>query len=133
LNRSLPNLEAQVNNTTFRLGCAPIVNLFEQGADPIQVSRAQTEYQVIPDVRHHSVMEVYSVNSVQSTNTETQVTTDYRPFYSFKHGAEAGSNTTYWYPSRRPSLRAGDDGTEVFLSLVDLEFNPRATSGAFNC
>ncbi len=124
LNREVPNLESQVRGETFRLGCAPIVNLFEQAADPISLSRAQFEYHVIPDVRHHSVMEVYSIDSVQSTNMETQEVLDYRPFYSLRHGSDAGQNTTYWYASRRPSMRAADAGTEVYLSLVDLEFNP---------
>jgi type VI secretion system protein ImpG len=124
LNRSVPNLEALVRPETFRLGCCPIVNLFEQGADPIRLSRAKTEYHVIPDVRHHWAMEVYSVNQVQSTNMETQEVVDYRPFYSLKHGLDARENTAYWCQSRRPSVRKNDAGTEVYLSLVDLAFNP---------
>jgi type VI secretion system protein ImpG len=124
LNRSIANLEAQVRTETFRLGCTPIVNLFDQAADPIALSRAKTEYHVIPDVRHHWAMEVYSIDAVQSTNMETQQVIDYRPFYSFKHGARADDNTAYWCQSRRPSVRKNDAGTEVYLSLVDLAFDP---------
>lgn len=124
LNRSIPTLEAQIRPETFRLGCCPIVNLFDQGADPIPISRAQTEYHVIPDVRHHWAMEVYSIDAVQSTNMETQKVIDYRPFYSFKHAAESDENRAYWCQSRRPSVRKNDAGTEVYISLVDLEFDP---------
>jgi type VI secretion system protein ImpG len=124
LNRSIPILESQVRAETFRLGCCPIVNLFQQGADPIPVSRAQTEYHVIPDVRHHWAMEVYSIDAVQSTNMETQEVIEYQPFYSFKHGAESDDNRAYWCQSRRPSVRKDDAGTEVYLSLVDLAFSP---------
>ena len=69
-------------------------------------------------------MEVYSIDAVQSTNMETQEVIDYRPFYSFKHAAEGDENRAYWCQSRRPSVRKNDAGTEVYLSLVDLEFNP---------
>src|SRR5258706_490689 len=31
---------------------------------------------------------------------------------------------TFWYTTRRPSDRKGDAGTEVYLSLVDLDFKP---------
>ncbi|HEX3724747.1 MAG TPA: type VI secretion system baseplate subunit TssF [Pirellulales bacterium] len=124
LNRSIPNLEPLVRAETFRLGCAPIVNLFDQAADPIHLSKTQTECHVIPDVRYHWAMEVYSIDSAQTTDPETQQTVDYRPFYAFKHGADPHANTTYWCQSRRPSVRKDDAGTEVYLSLVDLEFNP---------
>jgi type VI secretion system protein ImpG len=33
---------------------------------------------------------------------------------------------TYWYATRRPSQRANDEGTEIFMTLVDGEFNPRS-------
>jgi len=32
---------------------------------------------------------------------------------------------TFWHASRRGSQVRDDEGTEVYLSLVDLDFNPR--------
>jgi type VI secretion system protein ImpG len=65
LNR-MPRLEQPVTKETFRLGCAPIVNLFNQIAEPVRLSHAQTEYQVIPDVRRQNATEVYAVDSSAS-------------------------------------------------------------------
>jgi type VI secretion system protein ImpG len=45
------------------------------------------------------------------------------PFYSVKHAAAARSQRTFWHPTRRVA-GGRDPGTEVFLSLVDLDFNP---------
>jgi type VI secretion system protein ImpG len=70
-------------------------------------------------------MEVYSIDSVQSTNLETQQTIDYQPVYAFKHASDAEGQKAYWQMIRRPSVRQNDQGTEVFLSLVDLDFEPR--------
>src|SRR5512140_2773646 len=47
-------LEKSVNAQTFRLNAAPIVNLFSQLTEPIKLTRLQTEYRVIPDVRRQS-------------------------------------------------------------------------------
>ncbi|HWB14225.1 MAG TPA: type VI secretion system baseplate subunit TssF [Pirellulales bacterium] len=123
--RAIPNLESQVSAETFRLGCTPIINLFEQEADPIRITQTKTEYQVLPDVRNHSVMEVYSVDAVESTNLETQQTVDYQPVYAFKHASDVDRQRAYWQMIRRPSVRQNDQGTDVFLSLVDMAFEPR--------
>ena len=125
LNQSANNLANRVSAETFRLGCTPIINLFSHDTDPIRLTQTRHEYQVIPDVRHPNAMEVYSVDAVQSTNTETGRTTTYQPFYSFKHGDERRGKTAYWHTSRRPSVRHNDAGTDLFLSFVDLDFDPR--------
>lgn len=124
LNRGIPNLESQVQAETFRLGCTPIVNLFVQEADPIHLTHAKSEYLVIPDVRHHGAMEVYSVDSVESTNLDTHENIRYQPFYARKQAAPSTDQQAYWTTTRRPSLRNNDAGTDVYLSLVDLSFEP---------
>ncbi len=120
----LPQLEQQINAETFQLGCAPIVNLFEQVAEPIRVSHAQTEYRVIPDVGRQNATEVYAIDSVISTSPHLPEPIHFQPFYSFKHAADREQQQAFWYATRRPSQKKGDAGTEVYLSLVDLNFRP---------
>lgn len=124
LTRDDPWLESQVKAELFRLGCTPVVNLFTQEADPIRLTHTKAEYHVLPDVRHPHALEVYSIDEVTSSNLDTGDSRTYRPFYSFRHGSRAREQSTYWYSSRRPSVRKNDPGTEVYLSLVDLNFNP---------
>jgi type VI secretion system protein ImpG len=80
---------------------------------------------VVPDVRHPDAMEVYAIDRVFSTNPELRQTVEYRPFYSFRHTEEERANQVYWHARRRPSLRQGDSGTELYLALADADFNPR--------
>lgn len=122
--RNLPELETRIKTEMFRLGCCPIVNLFAQAADPIRLSQTKHEYRVMPDVRRAQAMEVYSIDRVQSTNLDTRETIEYQPFYSCRHACETQVSRVYWYSHRRPSLRKGDAGTDVFLSLADAGFNP---------
>ncbi|HXG17832.1 MAG TPA: type VI secretion system baseplate subunit TssF [Methylomirabilota bacterium] len=119
-----PRLEQPIGAETFRLGCSPVVNLFEQVAEPIRLTHAETEYRVIPDVGLQQATEVYSVNSVISTSPSFPEPIVFEPFYSFKHAADREQQQAFWYATRRPSPKKGDAGTEVYLSLVDLNFRP---------
>jgi type VI secretion system protein ImpG len=125
LSRTNQILEQGIDATTFRLGCTPVVNLFEQVAEPIALNQSRFEYRVIPDVAHPVGMEVYSIEEVSSTDPSAGVTTTYEPFYSFKHDAGRAEKRAFWYATRRPATREGDRGTEVYLNLVDLDFDPR--------
>jgi type VI secretion system protein ImpG len=125
LNRTLTTLEQGVTASTFRTGCTPVVNLFEQIAEPIPLTHTRYEYRVLPDVARPQGLEVYSVDSVTNVDPATSTTREYQPFYSFRHGRTREDQETFWYASRRPSLLEGDRGTEVYINLVDLKFNPR--------
>jgi type VI secretion system protein ImpG len=115
-------LEQSVGRDSFQLGCTPVVNLFELIAEPVRLSQLKTEYHVVPDQHRQLHTEIYSVDHVASANylDEVQV---YEPFYSLRHGTDEAQRH-FWYTHRRPSFRKNDTGTEVYLSLVDLDFNP---------
>lgn len=115
-------LESAVGVETFRLGCTPVVNLFDHCAEPIRVSHTRTEYPIIPDVHAPLATEVYSVNRVTSVAPYSEEPREYRPFYSCRHGDEHGGAEAFWYATRRPSERNDDSGTDVYLSLVDRNF-----------
>jgi type VI secretion system protein ImpG len=130
LNKTSKELERAVSKDNFRLGCAPIVNLFPQRADPFPLTHRQTEYRIIPDARRISSLEVYSVDRVEATSPRGELQ-EYVPFYSLKHGVARETQQTFWHSTRRASSKAqsgvaDDKGTEVFLSLVDLGFRPSA-------
>lgn len=120
----VPALDQEVEPDHFRLGCSPVVNLFEQTAEPIRLDQAHAEYRVIPDVRRQNSMEVFSIDSVTSVSPHTGTTVEYQPFYSFKHSFTGEDVHTFWHAARRPSERKDDKGSEVYLTLVDLNFNP---------
>ena len=126
LNRSNTDGEQNITPDACKLGCTPIVNIYRQRAEPIQLTQATTEYRIVPDARRPMATEVYSVDRVRATSPEGD-TVEYRPFYSAKHGWKEEENEASYYLTRRPAVeRKGepDSGTEVFLSFVDLNFSP---------
>lgn len=135
LDRAAPKLENKITEDNFRLGCTPVVNLFPQHADSFQLTQQQTEYRIVPDARRVSALEVYSIDRVEAVSPSGDQL-EFVPFYSLKHGSTQGgsrqeSQQTFWQASRKPgstaeSGRENDSGTEMYLSLVDLGFNPTA-------
>jgi type VI secretion system protein ImpG len=117
-------IDGQVEAGTFQLGCTPVINLFNDLSEPIRLTSQQHEYQVVPDVRHPQAMEVYSIDSVVSDDPHGGKSRTFEPFYSIHHSSGEDDDRTFWFASRRASQKPQDEGTEVFITLVDREFNP---------
>ncbi len=124
--RAIKDLEQLVKAENFALHCTPIVNLFERRAEPIRLSGTRTEYQLIADARYQLECEVYSVDAVRGLSRDGRKV-DYAPFFGFNHELDQGGDGRYWFVTRRPTPREGEDvdlGTELFVSLVDRHFSP---------
>jgi type VI secretion system protein ImpG len=117
-------LELGVNAKTFRLGCSPIVNLFNKLAEPILLEHTRYEYQVIPDVTRRKCMEIFEITEVSNVNPQTGEVLRFEPLYSYRHGKPRSKVPAFWRAARRPSGYHNDEGTEVWLSLVDLSGRP---------
>jgi type VI secretion system protein ImpG len=125
LDRTRPGLEQAVDASTFRPGCTPAVNLFEQTAEAVPLTHTRSEYRLVPDVGYPLGLEVFSVESVTGIDATRAETTEYQPFYSFRHGGDRGSRRAFWYAGYRPEADELDRGRDLYLSLVNLDFEPQ--------
>lgn len=112
-------LEVGVSPKTLRLGCSPVVNLFPHTAEPILLDQTRSEYPIVPDVRRPTALEIFSVDEVLSTNPQSHEVVNFEPFYSLRHATIRKKTQTFWHTTRRPSSRKDDEGTDLYLSLVD--------------
>jgi len=117
-------LETGITGKTFRTDCVPVINLFRHTAEPILLDQRSYEYQVIPDVSRRNAMEIFSIEDVVSVDPGSEEVHHFEPFYSFRHGATHDREQAFWHAVRRPSGRRGDEGTEMFITLVDLSGRP---------
>jgi type VI secretion system protein ImpG len=113
-------LELGISAKTLKLGCAPVVNLFPQQAEPITVDQTKYEYAVVPDVRRQNTTEVFSVDDVTGQNPRTRHSVKYYPFYSFRHAASQADSPAFWHVTRTRSELRDDLPTQVVLSFADL-------------
>jgi type VI secretion system protein ImpG len=120
--RLLKSLSAQ----NFKLGCVPVVNLFQQTADPIRVTHTKSSYPIVVDGRKPGAYEVYSIDSVKriEKNGSQEECQTVPPFYSINHFTGEGQHPFHWHSTRESSPRKNDKGTDVEISLVDLDFRP---------
>lgn len=123
LDRTVSELERSVSTDVIALGCTPIINLFSQRCEPIQLTHTDTEYRVVPDSRRPGTTEVWQVERVRESRSDGSVR-PWQPFYRLTHGdPEAETPSAFYYPVRRQTT-APLSGTEVFVAPYDPDFDP---------
>lgn len=113
-------LESGVHADTFRLGCTPIINLFQKTSEPILLTHKRHEYPIVADARRRESTRIYSVDEVSAVSSGRSEPVHFQPLYSLRHAfPEASRDRIMWYARRR--VRAWDPGgdTDMGISFVD--------------
>ena len=110
------------------LGCTPVINLFKQRGDPIRLTHLGAHYPVVADSRRAFAFEVYSIDSVKLVRQTPQgeSITEFRPFYSLRHGQTPEKAGHYWAMRRDEMVSIKSPGYETEISIVDIDFDPAA-------
>jgi len=133
IDRSVDSLASVVHKDCFELDCVPIINVFSRQGVRLALTHAASEQHVVPDRTKPRDFEVYRVDTVEGFDRGNNPITRFAPFYHFV-GTEAGGREAY-FTTRREIRRASDSsqrggarssyaGSEVFLSLVDMNEAP---------
>lgn len=134
LKKAQPKLAGVLNKSFFSMFCTPAINLFPlPRADHIELTGTQSEYQIIPDRTRMADFEVYAVERVTAHGAKGQEK-EFLPFYSINAGHLHRVENAYYTIQRRKSLATakqrrslkptGYDGTDAYLSLVDVSQAP---------
>jgi type VI secretion system protein ImpG len=118
LDRRAPR-QLAVGPQSFRLGCTPVVNLFERLSEPLRVDQQRVEYRLVADARRERTTEVHSVLELSAAPDGNGGAAVFEPFYSYTHQMDA-KQRTFWHGRRVPSEREELPGSEVMLSFLDL-------------
>lgn len=117
---------ASLSQANLLLACSPAVNLFQRPGQPVSVTHLTADYGVTADVAHAQAFEVYSIDSVRMVRRREQKesVTEFRPFYSLRHGEDASGKGHYWVARNDATLAAVSPGHEKRITLIDSDFNP---------
>lgn len=113
-------MEQGVEQSTFRLNCTPIVNLFDMASDPITIRPGAFELPIPTKDR----TEVFSVNSVYGMVKGG--TLPFQRYIDCGHEESVGPYGGAWKSVRRAS-RTEENVSEVHLSLFGREGEPVQT------
>ncbi len=124
LNRRLESFPL-VSLENIRLHCAPVINLFEQAAEPIRLRHDRVRYLIRPvkaGIADHRHAEPYSVDQVFGVSRSGEYKPrEYPPFYSFTHMAGTADAAEAYYQTHVTANVVGGDprlGTDTYLSVV---------------
>jgi type VI secretion system protein ImpG len=114
-------LETGVSADTIRLGCTPIVNLFPQVSEPVSVTQKKHEYLLVADARRRATTGIHSIDEVVAVTPGKTEPVRFDPLYSLGHSRNGDRRRAFWYATRRPTRWRVDEGTDVYISFVDLD------------
>jgi type VI secretion system protein ImpG len=113
------SLEGGVTPSTFRLGCTPVVNLFEQTSEPVVPTMLRSEYPIVADARRRETVRIYSVDDVRPVRDRDGTAPELQPLYSFRHGTVAGRDRVWWTARRRQARWHHEGDADMVLTFVD--------------
>lgn len=120
LTERLEKLAKRIDANFFRLHCTPAVNLFAQRAEPITLSDASVDYPIVPDTRHHSQIEVWSVQNVaiQRKVDNRIVSSPVLPLMeSNLHSSAEEDSGLFWQSFRREMSVTGGIQQKLFIAF----------------
>jgi type VI secretion system protein ImpG len=119
-------LLSSLSEENLLLSCSPVVNLFRRPGQPIAVTHQTADYGVLADAAHPAAFEVHSIDAVKMVRRSGQgmAVTEFRPFYSLRHGEDTASDGHYWVLRSDEALAAASPGHEKRITLIDRDFNP---------
>ena len=128
LDRSAKGLRG-LDAESFKLGCVPIVNLFNRTSEPMSIDHRHYEYLLVGDRQFESTTEVHSILSVVASDPDAERPQRLTAFAALDSQESASSSDqqanpnagsqVFWSSRREASLRANITGTDIFLSFVD--------------
>ncbi|MCZ6837327.1 MAG: type VI secretion system baseplate subunit TssF [Planctomycetota bacterium] len=132
-------LDGVISADNFKLGCTPIVNLFERKLDRIHLTDEAFEYHLVPDRTAPLDYEVHSITQAKGYGAhEEGGEQTFESFYAARD-VEPGVSPGFYALHRTPrafsererkGIRRSSHyaGSEVFISLVDTNAAPYDTS-----
>ena len=126
-----PDRSIKTRRDTLRLNCVPLVNLFPQPIDPLRLNHRSHEYQLIADQENHKYCEIYSIDALSAIRADASPR-PLAPYFSLG-SHESLEADDYFYATRRAESQFRSvPGTELYISFLDLNFDPFSNFDLFS-
>lgn len=116
-----PNPGLRLSADLLRINCVPLINLYAQRIDPLNVDHTRYEYRLTGDITQHANCEIYRLERLHAlrVGAAPRVLAPYFSMDAFQTLEEQD----YFYITRREvSQRTRTGGTELYVSFLDAKF-----------
>ena len=134
IDRDVGALTSAMHKGCFELNCVPVINVFSRKDVRLPLTYSASEQHIVPDRTCPRDYEVYRVDAVDGLDRGNNPVTRFTPFYHRNAGSGNDDGKAYFTTrrelrrmsesSQRSGARSSYAGSEVFLSLVDVNEAP---------
>lgn len=118
-NENIPK-NIELNNSSLKLNCVPIINLFEKTSEPIPLQHKDYRYRLYPSREHYQSHEIIRVNKVYSVNKHGEHH-EIMPYFSLDNRQQT-NNDFRFLVQQENSHKKTLAGTETWLSIYDQKY-----------
>jgi type VI secretion system protein ImpG len=104
---------------SIRLNCTPVVNVFEDDGEPVNLDRRKSEYRVRPMGAKDRHVEVYGIEQVVGWLRGRNERVTYKPFTSYRPIVGDGKDAVYYRIRRRSAVAS--QAVDTYISFVDAQ------------
>ncbi|MFH1765714.1 MAG: type VI secretion system baseplate subunit TssF [Gemmatimonadota bacterium] len=108
-----------VTRDTIRLGCTPVVNLFEGESEPVRLNQRRTEYTLRARGSKEFPPEIFSVDGACAITPSAARRIPFAPFFSYRNRQQGEGGGLFWHERRHASSWLPGGATDVSLAFVD--------------
>lgn len=118
------DISMPISTRNFSISAVPAINIFSKISEPLRLEHKQVEYCVIPDFRRYHSHEIYSIEKIIASDSQNDIIS-VPEFFSCSHYINSSKETFFWKSKRKKSYIANAYGEDVYISFIDLNFNPK--------
>ena len=108
-----------VSRDTIRLGCTPVVNLFEGESEPVRLNQKRTEYTLRARGSKEFPPEIFSVDELSAVTPSAPRRIPFAPFFSYRTREKGEGEGLFWHERRHASTWIPGGATDVSIACVD--------------
>ncbi len=118
----------KISTKNFSLSSVPAINLFPKISEPLRLDYKQVEYCITADFRRYHSNEIYSIEKMAAIDSKNNDEIIIPEFFSCDHSSQSSENQLFWTSKRKKSYMTDAIGEDVYVSFIDLNFNPQFPS-----
>jgi type VI secretion system protein ImpG len=116
-----PDPSLRLNPSMLMTNCVPLINLYPQRIDPLNLDHTRYEYRLTGDIAQHASCEIYALEKLHAVRAGA-APRELVPYFSMQDFQRI-EDQDYFYIARREACRRPRiGGTELYVSFLDSQF-----------